>query len=106
MEIPITYRQGDVLFIKINDIDPWRKKYPKEDNIVLMGESTGHAHRLINGILYGNIWDMFAEVKKNGHLIHEEHGTINLLEGYYKIRRQREFISGGFYSGGYTYVHD
>ena len=79
------YRQGDVLFIKteIDEISKCYFNYPREDNIVLLGEANGHAHRLVNGTIYGDRWAGIAEVQKNGKIIHEEHGTIPLPEGYY-----------------------
>lgn len=39
------YRQGDVLFIKIDELPPLKFK-TKKDKVVLEGEVTGHAHKL------------------------------------------------------------
>lgn len=39
------YRQGDVLFIKIDELPPLTYK-EKGDNVILKGEVTGHVHRL------------------------------------------------------------
>ena len=39
------YRQGDVLFIKIDELPPLEFK-TKKDKVVLEGEITGHAHKL------------------------------------------------------------
>jgi len=39
------YRQGDVLFIRIDELPPLRFK-TKKGKVVLEGEVTGHAHKL------------------------------------------------------------
>jgi len=39
------YRQGDVLFIKIDELPPLSLK-EKKSKVVLEGEVTGHAHKL------------------------------------------------------------
>jgi hypothetical protein len=96
----IQYRQGDVFIEKID-------KLPKDldevkDGIVLRGEATGHSHRLEGGqVLIGRIsgWhqpaEMFIAIPSVGRLVHEEHATIIIPEGFYKIRRQVEYSPYG-----------
>ena len=88
------YRQGDVLVKKIEKLP---KKIKKLDtDIIVMGEATGHAHRIQNGAIYGAIYSwgsqMYLEVYSGGGaLVHEEHAPIELEPGIYEVTRQREF---------------
>jgi len=77
------YRQGDLLFIKVN-------KKPKKlsriyTNVIARGEATGHAHTLIGGELY-YYWDSEAN---------EEHKPIILEKGYWIVIRQKEYSPSG-----------
>lgn len=94
------YRQGDLLIRKIEKfpMDKGRMRH-KKDNIILEGEATGHAHRLVDGTLYtdwgvGNA-GMYIDVPLRGEIVHEEHGTIELRKGLYEIVRQREYLKEG-----------
>ena len=80
-----------------------------ERNIIGLGEVTGHKHTILGksqlcipqnsqakSLLSGNIsindiprfyFDAFDDVK----LIHEEHKTLELPRGAYKVTREREF---------------
>lgn len=84
------YRQGDLLLQKID-------KIPKgtnivQDNIVLRGEFTGHAHRVQNGKLRKDKNGfMFIDAGKLTMLVHEEHNPIKLPQGKYVVVRQREY---------------
>jgi hypothetical protein len=63
-------------------------------SIIAEGETTGHAHRLHDGVLYEDAQgNMFVRVPegKTGTLTHEEHGTIALPAGDYVVTRQREY---------------
>jgi len=122
-----TYRQGDVLIIKLpDDVQVKReraKRVPTDPDrgvVLAYGEVTGHAHALdpsvctlfmaepsvltgetVNemiGKLGGGRFqqglpetDRFLEVKKPTALRHEEHAPVDLPEGVYVIRRQREY---------------
>jgi predicted transcriptional regulator YdeE len=89
------YRQGDVLFIKQSEIPSWFTDHKMKTDIILKGETTGHAHRIVNGILYGfelfNSVPEFLIAYKDAKVVHEEHNTIELPEGTYRVRRQREY---------------
>lgn len=91
------YRQGDLLLIKeepkqLND----NYKLDKT-GIVLYGETTGHKHALKgNARLVRNKYnenDMYIN-SEGSQLVHEEHDTIELEEGFYRVIRQREFDEG------------
>jgi len=102
------YRQGDVLIEKVSD----EVRHPGNDvqgrptirqtidnNVLAEGEVTGHAHRVVPNIEGDQIvrWEDFRgeqwmTIPAGGAVVqHEEHGTIQLTEGTYKTRRQREY---------------
>lgn len=91
------YRQGDVLFIKVDEIPKNAK--PKKSNVIVEGEATGHAHRLVNGTLLESVEEknfekevkMWIKAIKETKIVHEEHGTIDLEIGFYIVIRQREY---------------
>ena len=84
------YRQGDVLFTKIEALP--KKLTRRKSNVVVEGESTGHAHRLVSGrILEDAKGFLFLEVLRNTQVVHEEHNAIDLEPGYYQVIRQREY---------------
>lgn len=91
------YRQGDLLIIKLSD-DQLRKSYinqkPIKDGLILKGE-TGNSHKLIGGkvYIYGNDISLLLETR--GKVVHEEHDTIDLEPGFYRVIRQREYRSEG-----------
>jgi hypothetical protein len=99
------YRQGDVLFIEFGEIpDDFSKS---NTNIVVDGEATGHAHRLINGQIYERLEFMVIEAYEGAKMVHEEHRTIKLPKGIYRVVRQREYVkTDDNYSRSWNYVLD
>lgn len=93
------YRQGDVLLIML-PAKPEHLGVPLRTNILLEGSVTGHHHSIQNGKIYPIIQEraspVIAIVEAGSHcqIVHEEHGPIDLPEGFYEVRRQREV--GGF----------
>ena len=92
------YRQGDVLLIEVDHNERAGPQEPDpHDRIVLAeGEATGHAHAIKDrqANLYGeDIGHRFLEVLAEGgvDLVHEEHATIHLPYGGYRVVRQREY---------------
>lgn len=117
-----TYRQGDVLIIKLpksakitQEATPLPPD-PKKGVVLAYGEVSGHAHALdasvcslyqgeplegqtvqdlLAGISGGTFvsqpTDRVLDVKRTTFLVHDEHDPIQLEEGQYVIRRQREF---------------
>lgn len=92
------WRQGDLLFEKVDKIPSGFS--PAKSNVLIRGEATGHSHRIQNGTVfeikeYGiskNLRrEIFITVNKNGRIVHEEHATLVLPSGIYKIRFQREY---------------
>jgi len=95
----VQFRQGDVFIEKINkDEIPNDVSPVKRDNgrvILAYGEVTGHAHAIVQDEveLFEREGTLFLNVKnQNGAtVVHEEHGTIPLETGTYKVTHQREY---------------
>lgn len=87
------YRHGDVIIGRIDNIPESAKK---RNNVTLAyGETTGHSHRFADP----KAVNLFEEgdsiyvkvVTPKADLIHEEHATIALPEGIYRVWQQREY---------------
>jgi len=73
------------------------KLQPAGDHVVLAtGEATGHAHVVRGGNCRVVRWSdgTFLELTEPGELCHEEHSTISLAPGKYRVVRQREYQPG------------
>lgn len=96
----IHYRQGDVLIERIEAMPAKRTAIPRENGRVILahGEVTGHAHAIVDekcdlyaspeapmGVTYLEIQQAVVALK------HDEHSTIELPEGNYRVTRQREY---------------
>lgn len=91
------YRQGDVLLIKVDNLpEQATVARPDEEHRIVLayGEVTGHAHALstAHAVLFQSGADRYIEAKHGAALVHEEHSTIELEPGMYKVVRQREYI--------------
>lgn len=88
------YRQGDFLFVKVNDIP--KNVEEKEDKIIGEGEISGHRHA-ISAVKTMVLSKLFIDYQNNLYIrsvtptdiIHEEHKTITLPKGNYQVIRQR-----------------
>ncbi len=83
------YRQGDILFKKIDEIPKKAKKI--ETDVIVEGEATGHAHKIVNGFIFQTWNEMFIEAKTGAEIVHDEHDPIALEPGYYEVIRQKEY---------------
>lgn len=92
------YRQGDVLLVRVEQvIGSIEEPRDGRGRIVLAeGEATGHAHaihdpaaRVVNHRVEGRFLEVLAEGGVD--LVHEEHATIRLPAGAYRVVRQREY---------------
>lgn len=85
------FRQGDLLFIRVAELP---KDAEKASKTLAIGEATGHKHRA-TGML-----QVFKQplgptfLKGPGQIVHEEHAIIDIPEGVYEMRRQREYVAG------------
>lgn len=107
------FAQGDVLLEKVADenitTEKWRMVANDNDGAVVLqrGEEHGHRHAIHGGgaklmqqpnwtggtipegLYVGHLVVATASVK----LVHEEHAPIELSQGTYLVRRQRQFSS-------------
>ncbi len=91
------YRQGDVLLMQIEEMPKSAEESVADgDRIVLAyGEVTGHAHAVAttHAKIFADRDTRFLHVGENGaSLVHEEHATIALEPGVYRIVHQREYV--------------
>lgn len=92
----MTYQQGDVLLVRIDEI---KSDVKKLDHLVLArGEATGHSHRITTGTatLYQGPGmgqaNLLLEVSSDtATLTHEEHKPITLPKGIWEVRIVREY---------------
>lgn len=94
------FRQGDVLLVQVSEIPADATPCNVDGDVILAyGEVTGHAHRLAEGsvkpLAKGGVWsasaERFIQALDGAKLTHEEHGTIPIPAGNYKVVQQREY---------------
>jgi hypothetical protein len=91
------YRQGDVLVVAVERIPRWAKAVHRDRGRVVLayGEATGHAHAIADSgaSLLEHQADQYLRVTadRGVSLTHEEHQTITLPPGDYRVVRQREY---------------
>lgn len=90
------FRQGDVLVESIKHL-PKNIKSAKRQNrriVLAEGETTGHAHVICDKAVKSFVdetGNLYLEVEQESTVVHEEHSTITLPIGYYKVTRQQEY---------------
>lgn len=92
------YRQGDVLIIPTKTIPTHLVKTEKV--CAALGEVTGHHHSIDSGCVgYADTAELlvsYIEVTEDvAHLTHQEHSTIDIPKGTYKVVKQVEFTPEG-----------
>jgi hypothetical protein len=93
------YRQGDVLLIPIptDDVPTGATDVPLERGRVILahGEATGHHHSFAapsGGVqLLEADGERYLTVDQRADLEHQEHDTIPVEPGTYRVIRQREY---------------
>lgn len=91
------YRQGDVLVIPIDQIPNKESLKVTRRCTLALGEVTGHHHTISSGAVgYANDEKSLAQYVEvtdsaGGALTHQEHDTIVLPEGSYKVVGQVEY---------------
>jgi hypothetical protein len=87
------FRHGDVIIQQVSGLPD--KLDPLPHLILAHGELTGHAHRVVPAAgakLSRSELGMFLEVSTEGlQVVHEEHASISLPPGVYRVWRQREY---------------
>jgi hypothetical protein len=87
------YRQGDILIVEIAQKNLPAGLRALDHKTLAEGEATGHAH-VLDGeaqLMADHAGEIFFEVTESTPLVHEEHDTIVIPEGMYRVVRQREF---------------
>ena len=87
------WRQGDVLIAQIDTIPFGASK--RSNTVLAEGEITGHQHQ-VEDPATAEVWGLDGElflkvIGKSATLIHEEHKAIKLVQGLYRVWRQREY---------------
>ena len=88
------YRQGDVLIVAVSDLPNAVQAEKREGDIILAhGEVTGHAHRINSE--KARMWsagaERFLQAMEAVALTHEEHATVTIPPGTYRIAIQTEY---------------
>lgn len=103
MKKQTVYRQGDVLLVRVNSAA--RGEDARENGRIILahGETTGHCHEVIadkestvsiqeitdkNDSLFGA---RLLRVEGRAALKHDEHSTIEIPDGTYRVVRQSEY---------------
>lgn len=82
---------GDCLIVPVKEIPKNIKKV--ESEILLAGEQTGHAHKIIDGeneLFREENGQLYLKVKTPSTIDHEEHKPQTIEPGTYVIRQPRE----------------
>jgi hypothetical protein len=89
--MPLHYRQGDLLFL-------WQETRPSVDlnvqqsTIIVVGEATGHAHRLQSGTIQdAPDGALYLDITHTTQVERVEHRPITLSPGLWLVVRQREY---------------
>lgn len=87
------FRHGDLLIQEAEGLPNVREKLTH--TILAHGEVTGHSHRIKefqDADLYSTPEGFYLHVRGPAvSVVHEEHATITLTSGYYRVWRQREY---------------
>ncbi len=87
------YRHGDVLIGSVETVPA--DVTPRKNLVLAYGEVTGHSHRIADPSTaeaferHGDIY--LRVIAPVAHVIHEEHNTIELPQGIYRVWQQREY---------------
>ena len=89
------FRHGDVQIIKVDGIPSDVKKLDRKE--LAYGEVTGHAHRIDVGELFETKnGELYLKVDRLTNVSHEEHKTITLEPGYYRVGVKRQYTPEGW----------
>ncbi|NEQ09045.1 MAG: hypothetical protein F6K37_24810 [Moorea sp. SIO4E2] len=88
-------RQGDVILLPVEQINGQQLPHLT----LAEGEVTGHSHRISDGVaqLYEKNGILYLQVvSETATLTHEEHQPIELPQGSWMVRIQREYEPQGW----------
>lgn len=92
--VTLSFRQGDVLLVEVDEIPDEASAEPRSGRIVLAeGEATGHAHAIHerDARTFTYEGERFLLTRSKAQLVHEEHGPIEVPEGAWRVVIQREY---------------
>ena len=85
------HRQGDLLFVR-QDARPETDLTARPGHVIVIGEASGHAHRLTAGaVLEAPNGTLYLDLPVAAKVVHEEHNAITLERGRWRVIRQREY---------------
>ena len=88
-------RHGDVVIETVDSIPEAKLLNGRKE--LAFGEVTGHAHRVDVGELFETKdGQLYLKVEKLAKLSHEEHKTLTLNPGCYKVTIKRQYIPEGW----------
>ena len=96
-EGPSMYRQGDVLLVPVDAVPGGAKDVGRENGrtVLAHGEVTGHHHSFDGdagvALLEAPTGDRYLRVSRAAALEHQEHTTITVPPGVFRVIRQREY---------------
>ena len=89
------YRQGDVILVPVKQAEGEKLMHLT----LKFGEVTGHKHCISEGDaqLYAENTDLYLSIfSETAALVHEEHGSISVPQGNWKVLIQREYEPEGW----------
>lgn len=88
-------RHGDVQIIKVGGIPDGAKKLNRKE--LAYGKVTGHAHRIdVGEIFETKNGDLYLKVDQLTSVSHEEHKTVEVKKGFYRINIKRQYSPDGW----------
>lgn len=96
-----TYRQGDILLVPYPVVPAEALRQPARSGRVVLaeGERTGHAHTILSDRVTffredgaGRGGYLRVEGSDSVALHHEEHATVQVAPGSYRVIQQREYL--------------
>lgn len=91
----LVVRHGDVLIELYNGEIPSESK-KRDGKVLFWGEKTGHRHSIdVGEIFETKNGDLYLRVDKLTKVTHEEHKTVTLPKGVYRVRQKRQYASDG-----------
>lgn len=87
------WRQGDIFIRAISAVPREAAGRPLPHTVLAHGELTGHSHRVVDpAALFAGDGCFYLDVRADrARVVHDEHGTITLDRGFYRVWRQREY---------------
>lgn len=92
-------RQGDVLLTPASGLKTPKLRQKLPHLVLAEGEVTGHRHRISEGVaeLYQRDQTLYLKVlSETATLTHEEHQPIQIPQGTWMVRTQREYQPQGW----------